>query len=357
MRILLDCERMKYPNTGIYHYCLHLGNALVRQLSASPKNTLSFYIKKELFGIFGSQFLYRPQHSLHKFFKPSFPDIDIWHVTYQHSDYFSMRGNHKTVLTIHDINFMHDSNKPEARKKKYLQKLSRVINDADGLIFISEFVQNDVKKYIPLDKKISTVIHNGCNIDSAVKSTAPLSLPQTPFMYTIGTIAAKKNFHVLPSLLVGNNLTLVISGIVQEPAYLALIKETAAHYHVENRVVFTGPVTEGEKYWYLQHCESFVFPSLMEGFGLPVIEAMYFGKPVFLSRLTALPEIGGDLAYYFDTFDEAAMTSVYQQGMEQFTKDQTAMEVKLKQRAAAFDWGETAKKCIDFYHEVLTKRS
>jgi glycosyltransferase involved in cell wall biosynthesis len=357
MKILLDCERMKYSNTGIYHYCLHLGNSLAKQLSGSQKDTLSFYIKKELTGIFGPQFKYLHQQSLHKFFKPSFPDTDIWHVTYQHSDYFSMRGNHKTVLTVHDINFMHDSNKPESRKKKYLQKLSRVINDADGLIFISEFVQNDVKKYIPLDNKLTRVIHNGCNIDSTIKSTEPFGFPQTPFIYTIGTIASKKNFHVLPSLLVGNDLTLVISGIVQEPAYLAAIKEAAAHYHVENRVVFTGPVTEGEKYWYLQHCESFVFPSLMEGFGLPVIEAMYFGKPVFLSMLTALPEIGGSLAYYFDSFDDAAMRNTYQKGMEQFTKDKTAIEIKLKQRAASFDWEETAKKCLDFYQEVLTKKS
>lgn len=354
MKILLDCERMKYPNTGIYHYCFHLGKAIAGILSGSEKNTVGFYLKKELFGIFGPQFLYKPQNSFHKFFKPFLSGTDIWHVTYQHSDYMSMWGSFKTILTIHDINFMHDPNKPEAKKKKYLRKLSQAINLADGLIFISAFVMNDVKKYIPLNKKVFTVIHNGCNINSTVKSATPQILPHTPFIYTIGTIASKKNFHVLPSLLVGNELTLVISGIVQEPGYLEKIKQTAAAYKVENRIIFTGSVSEEEKYWYLQHCESFVFPSLMEGFGLPVIEAMYFGKPVFLSALTALPEIGGSLAYYFADFDEESMRMVYTKGMEHFLQNKTVLAAKSKEHAASFDWSETAKKCLAFYEQVLT---
>ena len=57
-----------------------------------------------------------------------------------------------------------------------------------------------------------------------------------------------------------------------------------------DRVIIAGPVSADDKNWYYANCEAFAFPSLAEGFGLPVIEAMNHGKPVFLSRLTALPE-------------------------------------------------------------------
>ena len=71
-------------------------------------------------------------------------------------------------------------------------------------------------------------------------------------------------------------------------------------------------VSEAEKAWLLAHCRAFVFPSLLEGFGLPPIEAMGFGKPVIVARRTALPEVCGEAAAYWDDFDPQAMRAVVQ---------------------------------------------
>jgi glycosyltransferase involved in cell wall biosynthesis len=94
-----------------------------------------------------------------------------------------------------------------------------------------------------------------------------------------------------------------------------------------------------------------LFPSLTEGFGLPPVEAMQFGKPVFLSRLTSLPEVGADAAYYFDSWAPTAMRQVIEQGLQHGAQPQRIARVR--QRAAVFDWDKAAKAYLDLYARLL----
>jgi glycosyltransferase involved in cell wall biosynthesis len=355
MKVVFDCERMKYPNTGIYHYCFHVATALSKIFLRNPENQLGVYLTKKLHGIFGNSIFYKAQSSVNKFYMPATGGIDIWHVTYQHSNYMPAKGKYKIVLTVHDINFMHEPGKSAQKKNKYMRGLDARMKKADAVIFISKFVLEDVTRHIPIRTgQLSKVIYNGCNISGSVAAAAPQTQPGKPFIFTIGTILPKKNFHVLPQLLVNNDRLLIIGGIVQDENYLQHIKEEAIKYGVQDRVLFTNAISEEEKYWYLQNCESFVFPSLMEGFGLPVIEAMYFGKPVFLSRCTALPEIGGDAAYYFDSFDADHMQDVYKKGMEDYFSTPVRNQ-KIKERALLFNWDNTARQYYQLYEELCKK--
>jgi glycosyltransferase involved in cell wall biosynthesis len=154
----------------------------------------------------------------------------------------------------------------------------------------------------------------------------------------------------LPALLRNNNFQLIISGITQSEEYKQQIIETAQQHGVADRVLFTGSISENDKQWYLQNCTAFVFPSLAEGFGLPVIEAMHFGKPVFLSNLTALPEIGGDAAYYFENFDAAEMQAVLTNGLQHFNNNQQSKIVM--ERAAMFNWDTIARQYLDVYRSL-----
>jgi glycosyltransferase involved in cell wall biosynthesis len=109
-------------------------------------------------------------------------------------------------------------------------------------------------------------------------------------------------------------------------------------------------VTEEDKYWYYKNCTAFTFPSLAEGFGLPVVEAMYFGKPLFLSSHTCLPEIGGDLAYYFDRdFDPEDMRAVFENGMNRYNQE---LGIRLRQRACDFSWEKCAASYLKIYREL-----
>jgi glycosyltransferase involved in cell wall biosynthesis len=329
---------MKYPHTGLYHFCYHLGWTLRHQADRS-KYDITFYVRKPEFGIFGQDADYMAQHSLHKFILPFTNKYDIWHSTYQATQYFPKNRKIKIILTVHDLNFLHESTKTSEKRKRELKKLQEKIDRADHIVAISQFVMNDINQHIRLKGQPTSVIYNGCNFTEMKNTNRPPAAPSGRFIYTIGTITDKKNFHVLPALLKGNDLKLIISGITHSQSYFDRIVEQAKLHGVQDRVVFTGSVAEEEKQWYMQHCDVFVFPSIAEGFGLPVIEAMYFGKPVILSTYTSLPEIGGEDAFYFTNFDGEEMQKTLHACLASFDYEKSA---RIKKRAASFNWHNAA---------------
>lgn len=351
IQILVDCERMKYAHTGLYHYCKQLGDALVSP-ELGLKDHISFYTREREMGIFGTDIAYVKQHSLHKFCLPNIRKYDIWHATYQGTMYYPYRRKIQVLLTIHDLNFLHEGDRPLIKKKRELKKLQDKIDRADRIVAISSFVKDDIENNLRLQNKKVDVIYNGCNINFNISPATPHLKPETDFLFTIGTITNKKNFHVLPALLHGNKMQLVIAGITQSEDYKSMIQAEAQKWQVMDRVHFVNAISEPEKYWYLQHCKAFVFPSLMEGFGLPVIEAMAFGKPVFLSNKTSLPEIGGDQAFYFESFDKDDMQSLLKMGLTKFEKGYVSAET-IKARAGMFSWNNAAKSYSDIYHDMI----
>jgi glycosyltransferase involved in cell wall biosynthesis len=347
--IAIDCERMKYPYTGLHQYCSHLAKALVE--TKHPSTLLKFYLPQNLLGSFGNSVEYIRQRALHKIFFPSTKGIDLWHCTHQGSEYFPSRKDLKVVLTLHDLNFLYDEKKSASKKERYLQNIRHKINRADHLVAISEFSLSEAKKHFDISAKPSTVIYNGCNISEIKNPAEPKHIPSRPFLYTLGTITDKKNFAVLPELLKNNDMELLISGIVQNSDYQEKIIQNASEHGIAERIFFTGPVDENDKQWYLKNCTAFVFPSLAEGFGLPVIEAMYFGRPVFLSTYTSLPEIGGGAAYYFQDFNPEHMSRVLLEGLEDHQKNHRSEMVK--QRAASFSWIKSAEQYHQVYNSLL----
>ncbi len=291
------------------------------------------------------------QHSLHKFFFPSIKDYSIWHSTYQGTMYYPWKQKIKIMFTVHDLNFLYDESKPEWKKKRYLSQIAAKIDRADHVVAISNFVLTDIKKHISIEGKECSVIYNGCNIEEIVSPAEPLFKPNVPFLFTVGTIVDKKNFHVLPSLLLKNDWQLIIAGVTNSEVYKNKIIDEAKALGVADRVIFTGSVSENDKQWYYQNCEAFVFPSISEGFGLPVIEAMYFGKPVVLSKHTSLPEIGGSAAYYFEEFEPQHMQTVLYKALEDHKTNNR--ENDIKSRALLFNWKQTAHQYQQVYNKLL----
>ena len=348
-QLVFDAERMKYPHTGLYHYCLQLGRALQKIVNESTEE-LKFYVRPGHEKSFGENAQYLEQHGLHKFFMPT-ANATVWHTTYQATNYFPFRKKVKVVFTIHDLNVVHENKMSPKRLQKELNKIQKRIDAADHIVAISHFTLADIKKYLKLNNKPATVIHNGCNIQFIKNIAAPQNLPAAQFLFTLGTINAKKNFHVLPCLLVGNSRQLFIAGITDDEDYKQAIIKEAEKIGVADRVIFTGPINENDKQWYMKNCEAFLFPSLAEGFGLPVIEAMYFGKPVVLSNATALPEIGGPNAYYFNDFEPENMRTVLENALQYF-EENPAAKGKMIERAKMFTWEDAAKKYLEVYRSL-----
>ncbi len=348
--VLIDCERTKYPNTGLYHFCLQLGRELIKQ--ADPhKEQLSFYVPKSQ-QLFGQDQQYVFQHPLHKFYQAGTGRFDVWHSTFQNSDYRPYHSSTRVLLTVHDLNFLVERNKEPHKIKKYLRKLRENVHRAQSIVCISEYAKDVLLQHVPVNNIPARIIYNGCNINEFPGFDTPAYRPARPFIFSLGTVLPKKNFHVLPALLKNNDYDLIISGVINKE-YKTTIEAAAAKHGVAGRVILTGPVSEEDKYWYYKNCAAFAFPSLAEGFGLPVIEAMYFGKPVFLSRLTSLPEVGGTLAYYFNSFDPADMQAAFDSGMKHYAAAHP--QEAIHRHAMRFSWQQAAAQYLGAYRELYNK--
>lgn len=255
-------------------------------------------------------------------------------------------------MTIHDINKVHLPHSPQHKIDAHINKIKRFIGYCDKVVCISRFVANDIIKYIPEAAGKMNVVYNGADKLIVPEGHIPAYLPKKSFLFAIGLLSPQKGFHLLPALLMDNDYELVISGI--ETPHKQRIIEEAVKYNCLDRMTITGPVTDDDKAWYYENCSAFVFPSIAEGFGLPVIEAMYFGKPVFLAKATSLPEIGGNAAYYFDNFDPGYMQGLFKEGMEDFAVNNRGASIMA--HAGKFSWQNTAEQYLKLYEDCLGSR-
>lgn len=350
-RIIFDCERMKYENTGLYHYCLNLGNHLKKYMYNDIEE-LVYYSPDDTAYLFGKNNQHILQTELHKLRLPALNKFSIWHATYQDSYYMPFRNRKiKVVLSIHDLNFMYDPAKSESKRQRYLHRLQMLINRADVIICISEYCKNDVSFYCDVKNKPIHVIHNGTNTLTRPELLNESYIPEKPFIFSLGTVTPKKNFHtLLPLVKDQHNLELVIAGRIDDVGYYQSILDTAKTMGVSKKINLVGPISESEKSWYFNNCYAFAFPSTAEGFGLPVAEAMSVGKPLFLSQKTALPEIGGDVAFYFQNFSAAHMKETFDAGMKQYVRFN--MQVDIIKKGKAYCWDNAAQEYCKIYRSL-----
>jgi len=121
---------------------------------------------------------------------------------------------------------------------------------------------------------------------------------------------------------------------------------------LQNKIILPGEISDDDKYWLYQNCEAFVFPSMYEGFGLPIIEAMNFGRPVFLSTYSSLPEIGNKYAFYWENFNSQYMSDIFREKMIEFSQN-TDKQVAMKQYAHQFTWEKNVEEYVRLYKEIL----
>ena len=351
-RIIFDCERMKYENTGLFHYCLNLGNHIAK-FTDHEKEEISFYSPHGTDCLFAGDNRHITQTELHKFRMPVLKDFSIWHATYQDSYYLPFRNKKiKVVLSVHDLNFMYDPSKPEFKKQRNLRRLQMLVNRADVIICISEYAKNDLSFYCDVHNKPVHVIHNGTNTLTKPELLKQSYKPHRPFIFTLGTVMPKKNFHsLLPLVQDQEQLELVIAGRIDDAGYYQSILDTAEKMGISRKVKVLGPIAEKEKSWYFNNCYAFALPSTAEGFGLPVTEAMSVGKPLFLSYKTALPEIAGDVAFYFENFSPVHMRETFTTGMKQYKLFN--MQEKIIQKGKAYNWNIAAQEYWKVYRSLF----
>ncbi|WP_316826667.1 glycosyltransferase family 1 protein [Pedobacter miscanthi] len=346
-KVLVTFDSMKDANCGYFSFGKGLGDALIQENKG--KFELKFYLFKHTKYLFNGLVDIIYLSRLDRLFFKKKNDFDVVHLSDQTCRLRPGKVNAKKIMTVHDMNKVHLKFSKPHRIQVYLKKLGKLISQCDKIVCISQFVANDVLHYFPEANGKVSVIYNGADKLIPNEHHTPDFVPRKPFLFTIGLLSVQKGFHLLPALLKGNDFELVISG--KETPHKQRILEEAAKYNCLDRVHITGPISEDDKTWYYKNCNAFLFPSVAEGFGLPVIEAMHFGKPVFLSKFTSLPEVGGDIAYYFDNFEPEHMQEVFSNGMGDFIQNNRSSEAVVQ--AEKFSWEIAANKYLNLYQECL----
>ncbi len=360
-RIVVDLEKLRTLETGLGQFCLELSRGLMAQRAAD--DDLIFLTPPGAEGLVAGARI-KPvrrwqKADYHQHVGPWLaplapgPRYDLWHVTNQCSRYGPWNPRTPVLLTIHDLNFLREKSKHSQASR--LRAMQRRIDRATRLTAISRFVAGEVREHLNLRGKEIEVVYNGAATIGAEPGDRPAVAPATPFLFSIGGFADKKNFHTLVPLIRRlPEFMLVIAGF-NNTEYGGYVRRLAERLGVGDRLLTPGPVSDGERQWYYQHCAGFVFPSLTEGFGLPPIEAMSAGKPVFLSTRTSLPEVGGAAAFYWDQFSPRAMANVVRDGMKAATAP--GFEDRVRAHADRFCWSRAAADYLRIYHEMTGTRN
>lgn len=346
--LLMTLDSMRHANTGLHTFGHNLGREILRQ--SEGEMSMSAYTYPVQQGFLGTGAGYVRHRKFHRYYFPLNDRFDVVHFADQYCRFGPGKVKGKTVMTVHDLNQLYEHPPGSSKLKKHMRRMEQKITGADRIVAISHFVAADVVRHFPVARDKISVIYNGSDFALPPEHHQPAYRPPGAFLFAIGMVCAKKNFHVLVPLMRNNSMTLVIAGIVKEN-YRDKILADAARYGVSERVVITGPVSQQDKDWYYANCEALLFPSLAEGFGLPVIEAMHHGKPVFLSNLTSLPEIGGDAAYYFENFEPDHMAEVFANGMAHF-KDHGGVAM-VRRHAGQFTWEKAGAEYLALYRSCL----
>lgn len=354
--VLLEAHNLKNRAGGFGTFNYHL----IKGLSHNNHHDLDIipmcYNPEELRQEFGNKFKYKRIFSIskNKHFRIR-KKHDLWHALNQNLK-FEPHYRSNYLMTIHDVNFA-DSVVPFTSDHPYYKRFEEKIMRCNAITYISEFAKQHTHKYFDTKGIPEYVIYNGNPVTELLDTShyRPGVPVNRPYLFSIGDFLEKKNFTSLVKMM--NHVpdfNLVIAG-KNTKMYGDAVRQCIADNKLEDRVFLPGKISDEAKQYYMKNCAAFVFPSVGEGFGLPPIEAMKFGVPVFLANRTSLPEIGGEYAFYWDDFDPEYMAQVLQQGFNTYSLNPELYNQKYLERANSFSWDNASEQYIDVYRSIVNK--
>ncbi|HLN54256.1 MAG TPA: glycosyltransferase family 1 protein [Lentimicrobium sp.] len=350
-RILIDIYKIKDLYSGLGQFSLNFANHI--GLQKESEFQIDFLIPDEVSQkkVYNAPSIRFKKANFQKRYLPFLNNqYDIWHSLHQFPSH--KPAKHGTwILTIHDLNFLHE--KSSRKSSAYLRKLQKNVDKADCITTISNYTKVLIEEKIDLKGKKVRVIYNGITSNDEVAPKKPAYMNDAGFFFSIGIFNRKKNFHTLiPLMQHFIDKKLVIAGN-NDTAYGHEIYNQIKQFGLEDRILLPGKVSEAEKYWLYNNCDAFLFPSLAEGFGMPVIEAMKAGRPVFLSPYTSLPEIGGEAAFYFENFKEPDMALIIRKGLSEFQDKPGYYKELLEKNSQKYTWEGCVRQYSELYKEYL----
>ena len=261
----------------------------------------------------------------------------------------------KMLVTIHDVFHLAMSHLTGGYHKYLYAKFLffMVKKRSHEVLCVSNFTKNEIVKFIGVKLEKIHPIYLGVSKEWCLPLVEKNCLYQKPYILFVGNLKPNKNLGVLikACLLLKDDIDLVVVG--KRDGFSNGDKSFKAECDkMKRRICFTGFVTDEELKNYYYHAQMFVFPSLYEGFGLPVLEAMACGCPVLLSNRASLPDVGGDAAIYFNPESEEDLA----EKIEQIYNDgecRARMIKKGYENLKNFSWNECGVKTAEIIKKML----
>lgn len=269
----------------------------------------------------------------------------------------SYRG--RSIITVHDLGiYRHPKLFPGRQFLSTKLVVPRSIRRAAKIIAVSEATQRDLRQLFRISQQRIKVIYEGFVRERPSKSVVDVRAKYGLKRYVcfVGTLEPRKNLirlidgfasvANLPSL---KGVDLVLAG-APGWRYDSVLKAIAKS-KAKSRIRYLGYLPHQDKLQLIAGAEAFVFPSLYEGFGLPVLEAMSLGTPVITSRVSSLPEVAGTAAVFVNPlrFKEIGLAMAKVVGSPSLRK---RLASDGQRRAALFTWDATARETLRVYREV-----
>ncbi len=228
----------------------------------------------------------------------------------------------KSVVTIHDLIFIRYPNLYSFFDRKiHYWKFLYAAKNADCVIAISEQTKRDVVQYLKVEPEKVKVVYQGCS--DVFKMTfsdeekqvvsGKFDIPQN-FILNVGTLEERKNALSILKAIKDIDTTLVLVG--KKTAYYNELESYASQEGLQHKLIHLGGVSQRELAIVYQLATIMVYPSIFEGFGIPIIEALYSKTPVITTNSGVFPEAGGPNSVYIEPYDVAVIRDAIQMLMD-----------------------------------------
>ena len=373
MKIGFDAKRVFQNRSGLGNY----SRSTLRLLSRCyPENTYYLFSGKPNKAVFlpsENQFIVEPD----KGFPSLFPDywrswglyhqannlsLDIFHGLSNELPFSIKKTNAKSVVTIHDLIFLRFPEYYSAVDRHiYSLKFKHACRVADHIIAISNATKDDIVHFFGTDPDKIEVIYQSCDplfqkqVSAETKSEIKkkYNLPEQYILF-LGTIEKRKNALSLIKAFLNENIDfpLVIAGKPTE--YISEIKDFLKDNPAGNRIIFKHNIETSDLPALYQSSVIFVYPSVFEGFGIPILEAMNSGVPVITSTGSCFAETGGDAALYCDPYDYEQIGSALSKLLNNSDIRQSMIE-KGFSHSRQFDEDVVAANLMNMYSHLVRK--
>lgn len=336
MRIGYDAKRFFNNKSGLGNYSRSLIKSILQQQKDIKVYLYTPNINEAIDTQFienNSQVIIKSSTKKQKWFWRSFgiytdinnDSISIYHGLSNELPFTIKKANCKSVVTIHDVIFKkYPKTYSFINRKIYDYKTKKSCQNADLIIAISENTKKDLVHYYKINPEKIKVIYNSCNDiffqmqskELVLKTISKLKLPQE-FLLFVSTIEPRKNIELIikAMALLPFSIPLVIVG--KEKKHKKELIKLIAELNLKNNIIWLHNISSSEELQAIYQAASlFIYPSLYEGFGLPIIEAALCKIPILASNSSSLPEAGGKNVLYFNPENENELATCIEHVLE-----------------------------------------